>query len=50
MVDFRLIGSPIVLDSFYRAEPLAVHFISQVVDDTVDTVRKGQRLFGDKAM
>ena len=41
MVDFRLIGSPIVLDSFYRAEPFAAHFISQVVDDIVDTVHKG---------
>ena len=48
MVDFQLTGTPIVLDSFYRAEPFAVHFISQVVDDIVDTVRKGQRLFGDK--
>ena len=42
MVDFRLIGAPIVLDSFYRAEPFVVHFISQVVDHIVDTVRKGQ--------
>ena len=50
MIDFRLIGAPIVLDSFYRAEPFVVHFISQVLDDIVDTVRKGQRLFGDKAM
>ena len=31
-----------VLESFYRAEPFAAHFISQVVDDIVDTVRKGQ--------
>ena len=43
MVDFWLIGAPIVLDSFYRAEPFAAHFISQVVDDIVDTVRKGQQ-------
>ena len=42
MVDFRLKGAPIVLDSFYGAEPFAAHFISQVVDDIVDTVRKGQ--------
>ena len=42
MVDFRLTGAPIVLDSFYRAELFAAHFISQVVDDIVDTVRKGQ--------
>ena len=39
MVDFRLIGAPIVLDSFYRAEPFMAHFISQVVDDIVDTVQ-----------
>ena len=45
---FRLIGAPIVLDSFYLAEPFAAHFISQVVDDIVDTVRQGQRLFVDK--
>ena len=37
MVDFWLIGAPIVLDSFYRAEPFAAHFISQVVDDIVNT-------------
>ena len=43
MVDFRLIGAPIVLDSFYRAEPFTAYFISQVVDDIVDMVRKGQR-------
>ena len=43
MVDFRLIGAPIVLDSFYHAETFVAHFISQVVDDIVDTVRKGQR-------
>ena len=36
MVDFRLIGAPIVLDSFYRVEPFAAHFISQVVYDIVD--------------
>ena len=40
MVDFQRIGAPIVLDSFYHAEPFVAHFISQVVDDIVDTVRK----------
>ena len=41
MVDFRLTGAPIVLDSFCCAEPFAAHFISQVVDDIVrDNVRE----------